>query len=134
MNVAKVFIIGIPSAVIVAIIGAYVGLVLDGSVPPPDLQGIANSIVPVARGGMAAAIGLIAVVVIFCTVMAPLLFALRSADPLAIVVSLVLTVGMIGVFLSGKSVIQEILGALIYIANIILSTIVYAVRRIETRV
>lgn len=109
---------------------AYVGLVLDGGITPPDLQALAQSIIPVATGGFALAVGSAIAAIVVCAIIAPILYAARSGNVLTVLISLVLTTAAIAIFFTAKSAIQEILAVLVYLANTVLSTIVYAAHRI----
>jgi hypothetical protein len=114
-----------------AVVGAvYTGLVWDGKIAPPDLQALAQSIIPVATGGLALAIGLTVAVIVVCAAVAPVIYAVRSGDVLTVLVSLVLTTAAIALFFTAKSAIHEILAVLVYLANTVLSTMVYAAHRI----
>jgi hypothetical protein len=108
------------------ILPAYVGLIADGAVPPPDLEAIAKSVLPFAGGALAVALGLGIALIVICAVTAPILFAIRSDDPLTIAISLVLTTTAIIVFSSAKSSIHDFLAVLIYLANMVLASMVYA--------
>jgi len=108
----------------------YVGLVSDGTVPPPDMQALAQAVVPVATGTLALIVGVTVATIVCCAVVAPVLFAARSGDLLTVLISLVLTTAAIALFSSAKSAIHEILAVLVYLANTVLSVTVYAAHRI----
>lgn len=112
----------------------YAGLVLDGTLPWLDLKALAQEVIPVASGWTAIAIGLAVLVVAACIAVAPSLYAVRSGDVLTVLMSLVLTTAAIAFFCLAKSVTDEILAVLIYLANISLSAMAYAARRIVSLV
>lgn len=107
-------------------IAAYIGLILDGTLPPPKLEVIAQTVLPMASGSVAIAIGAVALVVIICAGIAPIIYAMRSGDVLTVLISLAMTTAALAVFFTARSAIQEILAVLIYLANMVLSATVYA--------
>lgn len=127
---ARVAIAAILLGPIIFAASAYIGLIADGTFQPPDLKALAQAIVPVATGGFAFAVGLAIIVIVVCAAIAPIIYSVRSGDPLTVLISLVLTTASIGVFVSAKSSIQEILAVLIYLSNTVLASIVYAAHRI----
>lgn len=115
-----------------AAIGAvYTSLIFDGSIPPPDVAALAQAVMPIATGGLGLAIGFALIVLISLAAIAPILYAIRSGDILTVLISLVLTTIALTAFATAKSAIQEILGVLIYLANIVLSAMVYASHKIS---
>ncbi len=111
---------------LIVVLAAYLGLVWEGQIAPPDLQALAQTIIPVATGSFALAIGLVLATIVVCAIIAPLLYAARSGDVLTVLISLVLTTAAIAIFFTAKSAIQEILAVLVYLANTVLSSVVYA--------
>lgn len=109
----------------------YFGAVYDGHLPPPDLNAIVRLIPPIATGAAQTLIVIAVIIIIACAGVAPIIYAARSRDILTFLISLVLTTVAIGTFFSAKSAMQEILAVLIYLANTVLSAIVYAAHRIS---
>lgn len=109
----------------------YFGAVYDGHLPPPDVQAVLNRIPPFATGALQTVIALVVTAIVACAAIAPIIYAARSRDGLTFLISLVLTTTAIGMFFLAKSAIQEILAVLIYLANTVLSAIVYAAYRIS---
>jgi Na+/H+-dicarboxylate symporter len=112
--------------VIVAAVAVYAGLVWDGTLPPPDVRSLAQQVTPVAQGTLGFALGAGLVFIICCAALAPIIYAARSGDILTVLVSLVLTTAAIAALVSSRTVFDMVLGALVYLANLTLSAIVYA--------
>jgi hypothetical protein len=124
------FVIAAPVAVALAV---YIGLLSDGSIPPPNFAGIANNI---GLGATTAAQIVLVLAILAIGVMAalaPIIYAVRSGDVVTILISLVLTGGAIVMLFISRTVMDQISALIIYLANIILSAIVYAARRISDR-
>jgi hypothetical protein len=115
---------------LVAAGAVYAGLVNDGTVSPPDLAALARSAMPIATDAVATLLGLAILFMIACAVLAPLIFAARSGDLLTVVVSIVLTVVALGLLATARSVVHEVLAAVVYLANIVLTATVYGAHRI----
>ncbi len=126
MNIQRAIIVLILLGPLIVFGAAYSGLILDGTVAPPDLRAMAQSIVPAITGTFSFSLGLTIVVLVVCSAIAPLIFAARSGDVLTVLVSVVFTAVAIATFVTAKSAIQEILAVLIYLANTVLSATIYA--------
>lgn len=130
MSTKSLVLLTVIGAPIVAAIAAYAGLVYDGSVPPPDLSAVAQNIDLGTK--TLAQILLIIGIAAACmlAVIAPVVFSIRAADPLTILISLAMTGAAIAMLFISRTVLDQISALIIYLANITLSAIVYAAHRI----
>lgn len=118
------------AAPIVVFLAIYIGLVRDGTVPPPDFDAIARSI---GLGTTTAAQILLALALAGIALMAaiaPIIFAIRSGDLITVFISLAMTGGAIAMLILSRTVMDQISALIIYLANTMLSAIVYAANRI----
>jgi sterol desaturase/sphingolipid hydroxylase (fatty acid hydroxylase superfamily) len=133
MSVSRWIITGVLAVLIAAGLTLYISLVADGTLPPPNIRELmdrfALGTATAAQLGFVIFIG----VVVFMAMVAPVIYAARSHDLLTLLISFAMTGTAIAVFLSGKTAFQEITALIIYLANIVLSSIVYAAHRIAPR-
>ncbi|MGE0522033.1 MAG: hypothetical protein AB7O60_03230 [Variibacter sp.] len=116
--------------VAVAAGAVYFGLVQDGTLPPLDVRAMGEALSPALSGTAAIVAGAVLVFVLVCTAIAPILYAIRSGDALTIIVSLVLTTAALAALVSSRTVFDMVISALLYMANLTLSAIVFATSRI----
>lgn len=106
----------------------YVGLVLDGSLQPPNIAGINRALdwlsksTPVG-GGLGAVV--VVVVLIALAAIAPMLYAIASGEILTIVVSTTLTLIIWGLVFNSTTVFDVILASIIYMANLVSTAVMY---------
>jgi hypothetical protein len=116
-----------------AAIAAYVGLVNDGTLPPPNWDAIGRivnlSTTTVATLILAVCVAAIGLLVLF----APVVYAIRAHDPITVLISLVMTGGAIAFLLQSRTVMDQISALIIFLANITLSGAVYAAHRIAPK-
>jgi hypothetical protein len=116
-----------------AILGVYVGLVRDGTLPPPDLEAIARDAGFETKTLTQTIIALIIIAGGLVAAFVPMIYALRARDGLTAVVSFVMTGSALAMWLMSRTVVIQISALIIYIANITLSAIVFAAYKISKR-
>src|SRR6185437_15794039 len=117
--VIAVLVVG-PIAVALAV---YIGLVRDGTVPPPNLDLIAEQLRLGTTTTAQVALVLFIGATVLMAVLAPIIYALRSHDPVTVLISLAMTGGAIAILLTGRTVIDQTSALILYLANITLSAI-----------
>ena len=121
---------GFIGGAIAAFLGVYIGLIHDGSVPPPD-----PSVIPRAMGiATTTAASLILIIGVgvlgFLALLAPVIYAARAHDLLTVLISLALTGSAIALFAASHTVFDQISALILYLANVTLSAAVYIAHRI----
>lgn len=133
MSIKRLLLFAVLTAMVAGAAAVYVGLIMDGSVPPPDLQKLAGMFF----NGTASALQMVAVVAIGAAIVmaavAPIIYAARSHDIITVLISLAMTSAALGMVFIGKTVFDNIIALMIYIANMILAAIVYASHRIAPK-
>jgi Ca2+/Na+ antiporter len=118
-------------APIVTFLAVYIGLISDGSVPPPDLNAIVENLQlgTVNTGNIFIVLAVIVIGVM--ALIAPIIYAARSHDLITFLISLAMTGCALTLIILSRSVMDQIIALIIYLANITLSAIVYAAHRLS---
>lgn len=120
-------------APVIVVLPAYIALVNEGTLPPPDFAAIAES---VGLGTKTAAQGIFAVIVIvvaFMAATAPILYAIRANDVVTILISFAMTGTAFALFFLSRTALDQIIALIVYLANITLSSAVYAAHKIAPK-
>jgi hypothetical protein len=100
---------------IAALLAAYVGLVIDGTLTPPDPEAIARSVgFSTATAASVIFVVTLAVIVLMAAI-APIIYAIRANDITTVLIS-------------------QISALILYLANITLSAVVFASHKIGSKV
>lgn len=81
--------------------------------------------------GFGTGIGIALLVAGLVALLAPFMFAIAARDMIATLTATALLVAAIGVMVTGKTVIHEVLAAVLYLAALLSSATIYAGSRIE---
>ena len=111
----------------------YFALVSEGKIPPPDWNAIEQALNQAASaiGGSASAAALLAIaVVVVLAAIAPIIFAARSGDVVTVLVSIVLVAATWLLVFQSRTVIDMTIAAVMYLASMTLSVLVFASTRI----
>ena len=120
-------------APIIIALAVYIGLLRDGMIPPPDLALIAERLRLGTVGAGQIALVFFIVVIGIMAALAPIIYAARSHDVVTVLISLAMTGTALALMITGRSVFDEIIALMIYLANMILASIAFAAHRISKR-
>lgn len=123
--------LGVLLALVVALTPLVSGI-LDGSIPPPDAQMFQRLSEAVGQTGMVVVAAVIAIIFVLAA-LAPVVYAMRANDPLTVVISIVLVGITWTLVFVARTSIDTILAALIYLASMVLSVVVFAAKHIANQ-
>jgi hypothetical protein len=133
MTIKRLIIVLIIVGPTVVAIAAYIGLVVDGTLSPPDLEGIARSIGLGTATAVQVAVVLAIALVAAMAAIAPIIYAARANDVVTVLISLALTGSALGILVLSRTVLDQISALIIYLANMTLSAVVYAAHEIKSK-
>ncbi|HZP32699.1 MAG TPA: hypothetical protein VFB23_04975 [Candidatus Acidoferrales bacterium] len=133
MNIKRLIIVLIIVGPTVVMMAAYVGLVTDGTLPPPDLESIARRVGLGTATAAQIALALAIIVVATMAAIAPIIYAARANDIVTVLISLALTGSALGMLVLSRTVLDQISALIIYLANLTLSAVVYAAHEITKK-
>ena len=130
MTNRRIIVLGIVAAPFVVALAVYVGMLHDGTASAPDVAAIIGKMTLGTIGAVQIAVVIVVGIVALMAALAPIIYAIRSEDLVTVLISLAMTGTALALLFSGKTVFDQIISLMIYLANIILAAIVYAAHRI----
>lgn len=117
-------------ALLFGAIAGYAYLVSVGDLPRPDLTGVGGSL----NTGGSVVLFLVVAVLVVLAAMAPIVYAARSGDVFTFLICIVALVVCIGLFIQSRTVMDQVLAAIVYFTSAFIAVIVFAAARIEAAI
>ena len=118
---------------ICAAAATYAWLLKDGILLLPDFKGIARAAGFETKTLAQTVSAWIIIGAGVAAIFVPLIYAIRAADWMTIAISFVMTGVAVALWLTSDNAIVQITGLIIYVANILLSAIVFAAHKMTNR-
>lgn len=123
-----VLLVVITTGVVVAVL--YATLVNEGKIDPIDTEELFRTLAMGFTGISAVVIGIVVGLLVIFAALAPIIFAARSGDAFTTMVCIVLTLTTWGLVFLTRTVIDLTLAAVLYLASLTLSAVVFGASRI----
>lgn len=117
-------------AVLFGLIAGYVYLVQTGEIPRPDLNWLGGSLNTGGSVVLVLAVAILGVLAAF----APIVYAARSGDVFTFLICIVALVVCAGLVIQSRTVIDQVLAAIVYFTSALVAVVVFAAARIEAAI